>query len=94
MKHIIFDLDGTLIDSSEGIYKAFCAVSGPKSILLSSDFRRLIGPPVNIIYQKIFNHPSKESFFVERFRFYYDTMYFGDFYFYDFVINTPYNHRV
>ena len=90
MKHIIFDLDGTLIDSSEGIYKAFCAASldlnlSPPS---SSDFRRLIGPPVNIIYQKIFNHPSKESFFVERFRFYYDTMYFGDFYFYDSLLST------
>ena len=27
MKNIIFDLDGTLIDSSAGIFKSFCAAS-------------------------------------------------------------------
>ena len=81
MKHIIFDLDGTLIDSSEGIFKAFCAASldlhlPPPSF---SFFKSLIGPPVRNIYPQIFDCPSKQDFFVERFRYHYDTQYYSYF---------------
>ena len=90
MKHIIFDLDGTLIDSSAGIFKAFRAASidlnlSPPS---STEFTSFIGPPVHTIYQQIFDCPSKQSFFVERFRYHYDTYYFADYFFYDCLQST------
>ena len=93
MKHIIFDLDGTLIDSSEGIFKAFCAASldlhlPPPSF---SFFKSLIGPPVRNIYPQIFDCPSKQDFFVERFRYHYDTQYYSYFSFYDYLLPTLQN---
>ena len=53
--HVIFDLDGTLIDSSRGIYQSFrksCKKYGHE-VPQYKEFKKYIGPPVQIIAKNI-----------------------------------------
>jgi phosphoglycolate phosphatase len=74
--HIFFDFDGTLADSSEGIYGAFvhaCEEVGISAPGLS-EFRSCIGPPIQILARQLL--PGIESDRLEalclRFRSEYD----------------------
>lgn len=48
MKYILFDLDGTISDSSEGIYKSFqyALEQLGKEVLTEEELRPFIGPPL------------------------------------------------
>ena len=103
MKHIIFDLDGTLIDSSSGIYNAFRSASLDLDLSPPSkqEFIKSIGPPINLIYNQFYHDPTQLSAFVELFRFYYDTNYYRDFVFYDSlssvlqqILNSGYSYSI
>ena len=72
--HIIFDLDGTIIDSRNGIIDSFQysaeKVFGKK---INSD-ELIIGPPIQVMMENVFpNLPSnKVSEFIKTFRSHYD----------------------
>lgn len=72
--HIIFDLDGTIIDSRNGIIDSFQysaeKVFGKK---INSD-ELIIGPPIQVMLENVFpNLPSnKVSEFIKTFRSHYD----------------------
>ncbi len=79
-KLILFDFDGTLADSSPGIYKAFCAACSeaalnPPPIDL---FRKAIGPPISDIFDHYFpgELPGPKATFVSKFREQYDSSFF------------------
>jgi len=73
---IIFDFDGTLVDTSLGIYKAFVKACRHLELLepLFEDFKLYIGPPVDklllSLWPNLSAHKVKE--FTEHFRRYYD----------------------
>ena len=76
-KLILFDFDGTLADSSLGIYTAFCAACAettlkPPPIDL---FRKAIGPPISEIFDHYFPSelPDAKVAFVSEFRKEYDS---------------------
>lgn len=66
--HLLLDLDGTLVDSSPGIYSSFCFVCDEFGLSHPSplSFRSLIGPPVQCILQSLY--PNLDHDFIERFR--------------------------
>jgi phosphoglycolate phosphatase len=75
-KHVLLDFDGTLVDSSEGIYAAFTQ-SCNECDLIPPDlkiFKRLIGPPirtlVKLLYPGIPDHILAS--FLDKFRYEYD----------------------
>jgi len=91
MPHILFDLDGTLIDSSTGIYSAFVAACYQVDIepLEFNAFCGHIGPPFNTIADKLYpdisaNHRRD---LVSRFRLEYDAKYFKLVRWYDGVLD-------
>ena len=63
LRHLLLDLDGTLIDSFSGIYYSFCLAC--KSLELqppsASDFSCLIGPPVQSIAAGLYPHLDDAS---------------------------------
>ena len=74
--HLILDFDGTLADSSLGIHYSFshaCSKFGLVSPPLN-EFRRLIGPPVQLIVHNLFPHLDSVSLekFCKAFREDYD----------------------
>ena len=91
-KHLLFDFDGTLADTSYGIHKAFvsaCKLTG----LAAPDylnFRSTIGPPITGLSQRFF--PNIDQYlrreFVETFRQQYDTNYYRDCRWYEGVENS------
>ena len=61
MKSVLLDFDGTLVDSSKGIFNAFfkaCHSVGEIAPNIDS-FRQLIGPPINRIAENMFPNMSK-----------------------------------
>ncbi|CRY91256.1 HAD hydrolase, IA, variant 1 family protein [Synechococcus sp. WH 8103] len=92
--NIIFDLDGTLIDSSHGIYISFCSAVSSFSLVPPSFsyFRSLIGPPVRDIIRIVY--PSIESakcdIIVLKFRECYDNKLYSFFEAYPFVAKGLY----
>lgn len=80
MTNLIFDFDGTLFDSSEGIYQAYCDSCNFVKCLpvKKSSFTSHIGPPISTIIHKI--HPQLDSktisIFVSFFRNSYDNKYY------------------
>ena len=62
--NIVFDLDGTLIDSSEGIYSAYVnALKEMNSKIKSIDFysfKKSIGPPFDKMSKKL--HPDLNEY--------------------------------
>ena len=68
ISHLLLDLDGTLINSSPGIYKSFVLACDRFSLLSPSyaQFCPLIGPPVQQIAQQLY--PSLDLVSLEEFR--------------------------
>ena len=72
---VIFDLDGTLIDSAPSILSsirfAFNEVGVEPALPLTKD---IIGPPLNELFLKLLNDATKESLpqLIEKFKKYYD----------------------
>lgn len=80
-ENILFDFDGTLVDSSEGIYRAFTkSCSKIKATCPGSDvFKELIGPPIRQIAATCFPFISNYELdaFEKCFRNYYDSVDFS-----------------
>ena len=66
--HLLLDFDGTLVDSSPGIYRAFLRACEAIDIAPPAEpvLRRLIGPPIQDIIVNIYPHLSPLD--VEQFR--------------------------
>jgi len=65
MLNLIFDLDGTLVDSMPGIEKSLSeAVYDITGIREIPEFRTLIGPPIQVILQRLF--PEMENEVIAR----------------------------
>jgi phosphoglycolate phosphatase len=80
MMHIFFDFDGTLADSSEGIYLAF-AVACKEAEIIAPDYDQFcacIGPPIQVIAKKLVPSISTERLesLRSRFRSEYDNKYY------------------
>ncbi len=91
-RFIIFDFDGTLADTSLGIYSAFkksCIHLGlaPPNI---EEFKSCIGPPVDVILQDLFPrlNQSEINTFTRNFRFNYDNNDYQSLIWYPNVIST------
>ena len=90
--NFIFDFDGTLADSSLGIYEAF-KHSCKKNNLIYPDlnsFKKNIGPPINKLIHKIFPNIEgivKEKFIID-FREEYDNNCYQKFQWYEGVFET------
>tara|TARA_Y100001968_G_scaffold200142_1_gene183701 strand:+ start:30 stop:713 length:684 start_codon:yes stop_codon:yes gene_type:complete len=76
MKNIIFDFDGTLADTSEGIYAAFTLACELNDLEKPNKkvFKKYIGPPMNKMFPIIFPGLSAETKlkFIRNFRILYD----------------------
>lgn len=89
--NIIFDLDGTIIDSRKGIYKAYYeSIINLKKPISEERFIKHIGPPIDQILSLIHEDLSKKDFknVVSLFRKNYDNQYFLDFELYDQIENV------
>ena len=73
MTHLFFDLDGTIIDSAEGITRAFAAVMDHFSLPYTSpdDFRCVVGPPLYECFPRFSIPLGKEKEALEIFQEYY-----------------------
>lgn len=90
--HIFLDFDGTLIDSSHGIYNAFrkgCVCAGLQTPNLE-EFRKRIGPPVEDLAKQTLPDGSPEELekLVNTFRIEYDKHDYSLFEWYDGVLQT------
>ena len=63
---IIFDLDGTLIDSSIGIYEAYKDACLAHDFLCKSfsSFKLSIGPPFHVMFKSL--HPDAEEYYLKN----------------------------
>lgn len=81
--NIIFDLDGTLIDSSSGIFEAFSLAASLSDLPTPSFqyFTSLIGPPIRDIIHQIYPEldPCISDILVSNFRHFYDSHCFASF---------------
>jgi phosphoglycolate phosphatase len=66
--HLLLDFDGTLADSSPGIYHSFCLACADLGLTAPSltDFRYLIGPPIQHIALRLFPQLAPDA--LEQFR--------------------------
>lgn len=73
MEHLFFDLDGTLLDSAEGIVGAFAAVMDHFSLPYrdKSEFRCVIGPPLYECFPRFGIPTGKEKEALAVFQEYY-----------------------
>jgi len=88
--HLIFDLDGTLIDSRPGIVESLqYATSSALGISINCD-KIGIGPPINIMIKELFPDISEQNMknILENFRCHYDTKGWKNFSVYPDVIET------
>ena len=62
-KYILLDFDGTLMDTSEGIYKAFDHVCDHYGMERKGEafYRRLIGPPLADSFTNAFGFPREKA---------------------------------
>jgi len=78
MKHIIFDLDGTLFDSAEGIYQSLHIAAQSIGLLAPTKSQVLsaIGPPIHKLIPLIYPNISLEELHImcAAFRQHYDTI--------------------
>ena len=78
IKNIVFDLDGTLIDSSEGIYYSYLDAIKASGLSIKpinfNNFRSKIGPPFEIMCKLIHNNLNEDNLrlLVSKFRYIYD----------------------
>lgn len=62
LKNVIFDLDGTLVDSLPGIeYAVDCALRAGNYPARNCELRPLIGPPIRDILQQVSGETSPEA---------------------------------
>ena len=92
IKNLILDFDGTLADSSIGIYQAFTSSSHKVELQppIYEKFKDSIGPPIDKlieIYYPVISESKKKEMIVD-FRRYYDEVFFKNFHFYNGVIET------
>ncbi len=90
--NFIFDFDGTLADSSLGIYEAFkqSCIKNQLSYPDLNSFKKIIGPPINKLIFKVFpniGEPEKEKFIV-NFRKEYDNNFYKKSKWYEGVVET------
>lgn len=74
-KCILLDLDGTLIDSSPGLYNSFLNASNLSGLekVKKNKFRSSIGPPIDIIFSNFYDSgDSVKEKFIKFFREDYD----------------------
>ena len=73
MTHLFFDLDGTLLDSAEGITRAFAAAMDHFSIPYASpnDFLSVVGPPLYDCFSRFGVPEGKEKEALSVFQEYY-----------------------
>lgn len=73
MTHLFFDLDGTLIDSAEGITRAFASVMDHFSLPYNSpdEFRCVVGPPLYECFPRFSIPKGKEKEALTVFQEYY-----------------------
>jgi len=92
-KSIVFDLDGTLVDSSSSIYKAYnLSIKNFQSLSLFSykSFCSYIGPPFTTMVLNMYPHITPNILYqvTSNFRHYYDNIYFKNYEIYDGVHDT------
>ena len=73
MTHLFFDLDGTLLDSAEGIVRAFASVMDHFSLPYASldEFRCVVGPPLYECFPRFGIPKGKEKEDLSIFQAYY-----------------------
>ena len=61
-KAVLFDFDGTLVDSSEGIYKSliYAFKADGKSIPDEATLRKFIGPPIYDSFKNLFGYKDEK----------------------------------
>lgn len=70
-KAVLFDFDGTLVDSSEGIYKSlmYAFRADGKPIPDEATLRKFIGPPIYDSFKNLFGYgEDKIDFMVHKYR--------------------------
>lgn len=69
--HICFDFDGTLADSFEGIYWAFCESAQQHTLAIPSkaELKQRIGPPIEKLFDQIYG--IEKEYLRESFRLYF-----------------------
>lgn len=90
MNHLVFDLDGTLADTSKGIFHAFCDASIALDLFPPSYdlFKSFIGPPISLICERIYGSDLNFELFIYLFRNAYDNCYYKEYVFYDSVVSS------
>lgn len=70
MKAILFDLDGTLIDSTEGIIESFFVAFDSQGFKRASekDICALIGHPLEIMFEKLGAEKEKTQIFIDEYK--------------------------
>tara|TARA_Y100001968_G_C19389252_1_gene734624 strand:- start:347 stop:1006 length:660 start_codon:yes stop_codon:yes gene_type:complete len=92
MQTIFLDFDGTLVDSSKGIYKAFkdsCEIYNIKTPEYNI-FKTKIGPPIQSILESLYPNIDNETkkLIVQKFRYSYDNYNYSNLVWYKNVIET------
>ena len=74
MTSILFDLDGTLVDSSQGIFNAFRQSFEKLGLtpLTNQEMKAFIGPPLKVTFQKFFDKEDEVQQAIACFRSYYN----------------------
>ncbi|HLO92656.1 MAG TPA: HAD hydrolase-like protein [Lentimicrobium sp.] len=90
--HLLFDLDGTLIDSKRGIFNAVRYTLDKLEIPVSSrpsDFNPFIGPPLRDSFREVFNFsPDKAELATHIYREYYGEQGLFEFDIYEGILET------
>lgn len=75
MSNLLFDLDGTLVDSSPGILNAFRHTFEHFNIPCPDEpeLMTLIGPPLQVTFEQLFSTTEEVELAVTTFRTYYNT---------------------
>lgn len=74
---VLFDFDGTLVDSSEGIFKSlkFAFKADEREIPSDEDLRKFIGPPIYNSFKDLYNYEDdKIEWMINKYRERYSTV--------------------
>lgn len=75
MTNLLFDLDGTLVDSSPGVLNAFRHAFSELDIPCpdKKELMTLIGPPLTVTFEKMFDTPDEVDRAIKVFRQFYNS---------------------